>query len=141
MLCVNNPQSSYTSQPSHSQNHLLHAKRIHSRFSPLSTKPESLARAAQQSASTRAGEMAYQGNAKAQELSNDTGFDDPRIIKDMIAGGKQAKRIERFLSLLAVCHTVVVEKDADVNLDNPTTTGGAPTVSGGNRGPVSPSDK
>ena len=69
--------------------------------------------------------MSYQGNAKAQELSNDSGFEDPRIIKDIIAGGEQAERIRRFLSLLAVCHTVVVEKDADASVSSSTPASGS----------------
>ena len=45
------------------------------------------------------------------------------------AGGKQAERIRRFLSLLAVCHTVVVEKDADASTPvTAQTNGGASTA-------------
>lgn len=50
---------------------------------------------------------------EAHDLSSDSGFDDPSILWDAIEGGSQARRIKRFLTLLAVCHTVVIERDAE----------------------------
>ncbi|RLN92141.1 hypothetical protein BBJ28_00014910, partial [Nothophytophthora sp. Chile5] len=39
-------------------------------------------------------------------------FDDPGLLRALYTGGKQGELIHEFLTLLAVCHTVIPEKDA-----------------------------
>ncbi|RHZ29721.1 hypothetical protein DYB31_011221, partial [Aphanomyces astaci] len=39
-------------------------------------------------------------------------FDDPRLISEISTGGPNAARINEFLTLLAVCHTVIPETNA-----------------------------
>ncbi|KAH9132203.1 hypothetical protein AeRB84_021329 [Aphanomyces euteiches] len=39
-------------------------------------------------------------------------FDDPRLIEELASGGPNASRIREFLTLLAVCHTVIPEQKA-----------------------------
>ncbi|RHY26854.1 hypothetical protein DYB32_007284, partial [Aphanomyces invadans] len=45
-------------------------------------------------------------------------FDDPRLVKEISTNGQNAKRINEFLTLLAVCHTVIPEKNASTGLVN-----------------------
>jgi len=51
---------------------------------------------------------------KAQAIYNPSiHFDDPRLLQHLRAGGRRGAMIHEFLTLLAVCHTVIPEKNKE----------------------------
>ena len=55
--------------------------------------------------------MAHAGTPQAIYDRN-IHFDDPRLLKHLREGGRRGTMIHEFLTLLAVCHTVIPERNA-----------------------------